>query len=74
MTTVKKKLKKKYVDKHLLETIYALQWEWKRRDMIVENSVEASDTSLYNRSLAQAKYLFLLREARHRQINAAEYL
>lgn len=71
---MKKKLSKQYVDKHLLETIYKVQWQWKRRDVIVENSIEASDVAHYDRSLAQAKYLFLLREARHRNVNAVQYL
>ncbi len=62
------------VDKQLLQTIYKLQWEWKQSDAIVENSVEAADAAHYNRSLSQAKYLFLLREARLRQVSAAQYL
>lgn len=62
------------VDKQLLQTIYKLQWEWKQSDAIVENSVEAADAAHYNWSLSQAKYLFLLREARLRQVSAAQYL
>lgn len=62
------------VDKQLLQTTYKLQWEWKQCEAIVESSVEAADAALYNQSLSQAKYLFLLREARLRQVSAAQYL
>jgi len=71
---MKKKLSKQNIDKQLLETIYALQWEWKQNDSIVESSMEPSDISVYRCNLARAKYLFLLREARIRNVNATRYL
>lgn len=70
---MKKRLKKKEIDEHLLSTINKLRDEWQQIQSIVEKSIDPVDSSLYQQSLARAKYLFLLREARHRNLNAKRY-
>jgi hypothetical protein len=69
-----KKIKKNDMDEELLNTIYALQLEWKQIESLIEKSIEPTVNSRYRENLARAKYLFLLREARHRKVNAAVYL
>ncbi|GGB50916.1 DUF2508 family protein [Virgibacillus dakarensis] len=68
-----KKIKKKDIDEQLLDSIFTLEREWKQIRSLVERSIEPMDTSIYRENLAQAKYLFLLREARHRKISAIRY-
>lgn len=67
---MRKKAKKKEIDEHLLNTIIKLKNEWQQIQSIVEKSIEPADSSLYQQSLSRAKYLFLLREARHRNLSA----
>lgn len=64
---------RKRMDKELLEIIYELQWEWKRIQEVLENSIEPSDHSIYQEKIAKAKFMFLLREARHLNIHAIKY-
>ncbi|ASK61737.1 hypothetical protein CFK37_05985 [Virgibacillus phasianinus] len=68
-----RKIKKRYVDEELLDTIFVLEREWKSIESIVEKSIEPTTTAVYKEKFAQAKYLFLLREARHRKISAIRY-
>ncbi len=70
---MRKKIKKRELDEHLLNTIIKLKDEWQQIQSIVEKSIEPADSSLYQQSLARAKYLFLLREARHRNLSAKRY-
>ena len=70
---MKKRLKKKEIDEHLLSTINKLRDEWQQIQSIVEKSIDPADSSLYQQSLARAKYLFLLREARHRNLSAKRH-
>lgn len=65
-----KKMKKKEVDERLLQEIYRLKDEWMRLKEIIEKSVEPSETGQYDLKLAEVKYFYLLREARHRGISA----
>ncbi|MBY7141571.1 YaaL family protein [Virgibacillus sp. NKC19-3] len=58
------------VDGELLDAIFALEREWKQIESIVDKSIESPYTSHRLEALAQAKYMFLLREARHRKISA----
>ncbi|WP_404450774.1 YaaL family protein [Virgibacillus necropolis] len=68
-----KKHKKKHVDEKLLDTIFVLEREWKSIESIVAKSIEPTTTVMNKEKSAQAKYLFLLREARHRKISAIRY-
>ncbi|HLQ97688.1 MAG TPA: YaaL family protein [Candidatus Dormibacteraeota bacterium] len=70
---MKKRLKKREIDEHLLNTINKLRDEWQQIQSIVEKSIDPADSSVYQQSLARAKYLFLLREARHRNLSAKRH-
>jgi len=70
---MRKKARKLEIDRQLLDTIYKVQYEWQQIESIVESSVEPSSEIIYTQNLAQAKYLFLLREARHRNVSANRY-
>lgn len=70
---MRRKAMKKKMDEELLETIYNLQWEWKRQEGVLANSIEPSDDSIYQEKIAKAKFMFLLREARHLNIHATKY-
>lgn len=70
---MRKRLKKRELDEHLLNTINKLRDEWQQIQSIVEKSIDPADSSLYQQSLARAKYLFLLREARHRNLSAKRH-
>lgn len=70
MNVTKRKMTKKFVDNHVLTTIYKLQADWKRTEEIIEHSVEPSEGSLIEREIALAKYMFMLHQARERDISA----
>lgn len=70
---MRKRTRKRAIDQHLLDTINVLKREWQQIESIVESSIEPTAESLYQQNIARAKYLFLLREARHRDIRARKY-
>lgn len=70
---MRKMIRKKKLDQHLLDTINQLKGDWQQIQSIVEKSIEPSEESLYQLSISQVKFLFLLREARHRNLHAKRY-
>ncbi|MGM8365497.1 YaaL family protein [Virgibacillus sp. W0181] len=68
-----KKVKKTDVDKQLLYAIITVEAEWKKMQSIIDQSIDPVDSSLHRVSFEQAKYMFLLREARHRKVSAIRY-
>lgn len=68
-----KRIKKQDVDEQLLSSIFSIEREWKQIRSIVEKSIEPTVDGFCQQNLAQAKYLFLLREARRRKISAIGY-
>ncbi|WP_099158924.1 YaaL family protein [Virgibacillus ndiopensis] len=68
-----RKIKKRDVDEQLLDSLIAAEQEWKQIRSIMEKSIDPMGNGLYHEHLARAKYLFLLREARHRKISAIRY-
>lgn len=64
------RLKKSDVDKELLADIFKMKNDWVSIQSIIERSVDASEMGQYDLQVAQAKYLFMLREARHRNLSA----
>lgn len=71
----KRKKRKKAVDRQLLTSIYTLEAEWKQVEQTIGNSYYV-DTVRENEQLLklkQAQYMFLLREAKHRKLNALKY-
>ena len=70
---MRRKKRKRQVDEQLLEAIFTVEQEWKRVQSIVEQSIEPTVEGQNRVAIAQAKYVFLLREAKRRQINALSY-
>ncbi|MCZ0702188.1 hypothetical protein J2T56_000778 [Natronobacillus azotifigens] len=67
---LRKKKKQKELEQILLDDIFRLQKEWMKLKGIIERSVEPSDVGRYDLMVAEAKYFYLLREARYRNLNA----
>lgn len=65
-----KKIKKRDVDRELLHTLKELELEWKQIESIVSKSVEFTLEGNYWERVARAKYMYLLKEARHRNLRA----
>ncbi|WP_269410807.1 YaaL family protein [Lentibacillus daqui] len=68
-----RRIKKKDIDEELLDAIFNLEREWKQIRSLIERSIDPMESSILRENLAQAKYLYLLREARHRKISAVRY-
>lgn len=69
----KNKKMKRSVDEQLLDSIFTIEREWKQIQSIVEKSIEPTEGGYFKQNISQAKYLFLLREARRRKISAIRY-
>ena len=65
-----KDLKKEAMDQELLNMIFTLKDEWTGLESIMNRSVEPSEEGQYELALAKAKYLYLIREAKVRNISA----
>ncbi|SDC66698.1 Protein of unknown function [Pelagirhabdus alkalitolerans] len=65
-----RKKKKRELEQQLLTDIFKLQKDWMHIKTIIEKSVEPSDEGLYELKVAQAKYFYLLGEARRLGIHA----
>lgn len=61
------------MDRELLDTIFEVEAEWKKLRHIVDNSVEPMDESGKKLQLSEAKFMFLLKEAKHRKISVLRY-
>ncbi|MYL61373.1 DUF2508 family protein [Virgibacillus halodenitrificans] len=68
-----RKIKKYDVDRQLLDAFYEIENEWKQIESFMGRSFEANQAGRQQETLARAKYLFLLREARHRNVSAKWY-
>ncbi|WP_181350822.1 YaaL family protein [Thalassobacillus sp. CUG 92003] len=67
---VRKRKIKKDIDQQLLRDIQHLRQEWATLNNIIQHSVEPTEEGLKDLNLTKAKYFYLLREARKRNINA----
>lgn len=70
---MRRKTKKREIDEQLLDAIIAMKQEWEQIQLIVEKSIEPTEEVIYKKRLAQAKYLFLLRQARYRKLSAIRF-
>ncbi|HLQ71455.1 MAG TPA: YaaL family protein [Bacillota bacterium] len=68
-----KKVKRRDVDTELLESIFILEGKWKHIRSIMKKSIEPQEKGIYEEQIARANYMFLLREARYRNISAIRY-
>jgi hypothetical protein len=55
-------------DQQLIQNLLDLKEEWNRQKQLVDKSVEPSTQVLYELKIAEAKYFFLLKEAKIRNI------
>ncbi|RCW64601.1 YaaL family protein [Saliterribacillus persicus] len=65
-----KKIKKDMLDQEILDTIFSLKKEWHELQFIMDRSVEPTEEGLHELAVVKAKYFFLLREARNRNLSA----
>lgn len=70
---MRRKRRQREVDRQLLDAIFTLETEWKKLRYIIDNSIEPMAESQQTLQLAEAKYMFLLKEAKHRKISALRY-
>lgn len=70
---MRRKAIKRKIDEQLLEAIISMKQEWQQIGLIIEKSIEPTEEIMFNESLAKAKYLFLLREARYRELTAIRF-
>jgi hypothetical protein len=64
----KKKVKKRDIDEELLRKITKYRIEYNNLNDILTNSIDPTEQGLFDQSISRAKYFFLLKEARYRQI------
>ncbi len=65
---MKKKKKVQRYDQEVLDAYFHLEKEWKTLRSLVDKSVDPLQYTEYQLKLAQAKYMFLLKEIKHRNI------
>lgn len=70
---MRRKRKQREIDRELLDVIFTAETEWKKLRHIIDNSIEPMEESQQKLQLAEAKYMFLLREAKHRKISVLRY-
>lgn len=58
------------MDQELLNKIFTLKDEWTNLESIMSRSVEPSEEGQYELAISKAKYLYLIREAKIRNISA----
>lgn len=61
------------VDEELLNVIFSVEDEWRNLRHIVDRSVDPLNEARYKLKLAEATYMFLLKEAKHRKVSALRY-
>ncbi|HEX6593288.1 MAG TPA: YaaL family protein [Bacillota bacterium] len=69
---MRRKRQKREIDELLLDDIFRTQHEWKQLSSIMNQSIEPTEEGKFREAVAQAKYLFLLREARRRNLSAIQ--
>ncbi len=69
----RKQKQKREVDELLLDAIFSVEKEWKQIKSLINQSIEPTFDGKSTEKIAQSKYLFLLREAKHRKISAVRY-
>ncbi|BDG45460.1 MULTISPECIES: YaaL family protein [Parageobacillus] len=60
---------KKQFDLKLIEQLQAVRDEWYEQKRLIEKSVEPSEEVLMTLNVAEAKYFFLMREAKYRRVS-----
>ena len=68
-----RRIKKKDVDQQLLNSLFTIEEERKNIESIMAKSIDPTDINRFLLGLSKAKYMFLLKEAKHRKISAIKY-
>lgn len=63
----KGRLKREF-DEKLLQELSELRSSWAKQKSLLEKSFEPSDEVIYQMKIAEAKYLYLIKEARYRKV------
>lgn len=66
----KKKVRKEEYDQRLLEDLQRLKEEVATLRKIMRHSIDITSTGTSDLAIAESKYFYLLREARHRNLSA----
>ncbi|MHA6252947.1 YaaL family protein [Oceanobacillus sp. CAU 1775] len=67
-----RRIKKNHIDAQLLKSIFTLEREWKQIQSLGAQSFDRTEESKAMERIARAKYLYLLREARKRNLSALQ--
>ena len=70
---MRRKRRQKEIDRELLDTIFRIEAEWKSLRQLVDNSIEPLGETEQRLQLSEAKFMFLLKEAKHRKISVLRY-
>jgi len=68
----RKKLHRKS-DQSLLDALFEVEAEWKKLRHIMDNSIDPLMETEQKLKLVEAKYMFLLREAKYRNVSMLRY-
>jgi len=72
-----KKMKRKkitrQIDQDLLNIIFAVEDDWRKLRHIVDRSVDPLTEARLQLKVKEATYMFLLKEAKHRNVSALRY-
>ncbi|KFZ42199.1 DUF2508 domain-containing protein [Anoxybacillus flavithermus] len=60
-------LRKQFNDQ-FIERLQSYRDDWMEKKQLIEKSVEPSEKVIFDLKIAEAKYLFLLREAKKRKV------
>lgn len=61
------------VNQSILHSFFQVEGEWKRLRSIVEDSIDPSYDTKMRLLLAEKRYIFLLKEAKRRNLSALRY-
>lgn len=71
--TMKRKRRQKEIDRELLDAIFSIESEWKQLRHIVDNGIDPVLETKQKLLLVEAKYMFLIREAKRRKVSLLRY-
>ncbi len=70
---MKRSRKQREIDRELLDSIFKVEAEWKKLRHIVDNGIDPVLETRQRLLLVEAKYMFLIREAKHRKVSLLRY-
>lgn len=70
---MKRKRRQKEIDRELLDAIFSIEAEWKHLRHIVDNGIDPVLETRQKLLLVEAKYMYLIREAKRRKVSLLRY-